>query len=105
MLARLRQCYLRIFLKCKLIQLISFFDALASGTPVILNFGGWMHELVVERKCGLALWRMPIPDVAIEIHTCLNNFNWKDSVSKEALTLAKTYFEPDLLANKIIACY
>lgn len=79
-----------------------FFDALASGTPVILNFGGWMHELVVERKCGLALWRMPIPDVAIEIHTCLNNFNWKDSVSKEALTLAKTYFEPDLLANKLL---
>src|SRR5699024_6188797 len=30
-----------------------FFDALAAGKPVFLNYGGWQHELVQAKACGL----------------------------------------------------
>ena len=44
-----------------------FFDALASGTPVMLNYGGWMHEMVQAKGCGLAMWRQSAADVAAEL--------------------------------------
>src|SRR5690606_8851653 len=37
-----------------------FFDTLASATPVLLNYGGWQHDLVQAEQCGLAMWRKPI---------------------------------------------
>jgi glycosyltransferase involved in cell wall biosynthesis len=31
-----------------------FFDYLASGTPVLLNYGGWQAEILAQRNAGLA---------------------------------------------------
>ena len=36
-----------------------FFDGLASGTPILLNYHGWMHDLVVKYDCGIAAWGRP----------------------------------------------
>jgi len=44
-----------------------FFYALASGTPLMINYGGWMHELTKSRGCGLSMWQKPIEQVAWEL--------------------------------------
>ncbi|WP_339898328.1 glycosyltransferase family 4 protein [Paraglaciecola polaris] len=31
------------------------FDALASGTPIAINYGGWQETLIKKHKCGLVL--------------------------------------------------
>ena len=33
-----------------------FFDALAAGKPIFLNYGGWMHDLVLKHRCGISAW-------------------------------------------------
>jgi glycosyltransferase involved in cell wall biosynthesis len=32
-----------------------FFDALASGTPILINHGGWQAEFIQSENCGIAL--------------------------------------------------
>ena len=43
-----------------------FFDALASSKPVLINYGGWMHNLVAAHECGLPVWQMSLDDVVID---------------------------------------
>lgn len=79
-----------------------FFDALASGTPVLLNYGGWMHELVETYGCGLAMWRKPINAVANNVSEVLKNDDWKKEASVKARTLAEKEFDRDNLALQFI---
>jgi glycosyltransferase involved in cell wall biosynthesis len=79
-----------------------FFDSLASGTPVILNYGGWMHDLVRLSRCGLPMWRKSVMEVAIELDNKMNDPVWIKESGKAARELAETYFDRDLLAKQLI---
>ncbi|KRW64516.1 glycosyl transferase family 1 [Pseudomonas sp. TTU2014-096BSC] len=75
-----------------------FFDALASGTPVLLNYGGWQHELLVTKRCGLALWGRPIEEAAKEVAARITDENWMEQAGRAARELAETAFDRDKLA-------
>jgi len=79
-----------------------FFDALASGTPVLLNYGGWMHDIVRARKCGLAMWQIPAADVAVELHKKLHDQSWLSQAGRAARQLAEECFDRDKLASQLI---
>lgn len=79
-----------------------FFDALASGTPVMLNYGGWMHDLVKANGCGLALWQRSPSEVATELDQKMHDVNWLKQAGKAARQLAEEYFDRDILANQLI---
>ena len=79
-----------------------FFDALASGTPVLLNYGGWMHDIVRTRKCGLAMWQMSATDVAVELHQKMHDPNWLSQAGRAARQLAEECFDRDKLAKQLI---
>lgn len=79
-----------------------FFDALASGTPVMLNYGGWMHEMVQARSCGLAMWDHSAADVAAELDEKLHDREWLDQAGKSARLLAEEHFDRDVLADQLI---
>ena len=34
-----------------------FFDGLAAGKPIIINFGGWIEDLVLRANAGRSAWR------------------------------------------------
>lgn len=80
-----------------------FFDSLASGTPVLLNFGGWMHELVNAHGCGLSLWNKPIKEVALEIDEKMRDGDWLLESGKSARALAEAKFDRDLLASQLMS--
>src|SRR5690554_860937 len=80
-----------------------FFDALASGTPVLLNYGGWMHELVAIRACGIAMWRQSIDAVAQELDSKMHDADWLSKAGQAARELAEQEFDRDVLANQLIA--
>ena len=80
-----------------------FFDALASGTPIMLNYGGWMHELVEQHKCGLAMWRKPIPEVAVELDKKMQDGAWLGKAGIAARELAEGCFARDDLAQQLIS--
>ena len=79
-----------------------FFDALASGTPVLLNYGGWMHDLVSVHCCGLPMWGKSIKEVAKELDIKINHDNWLQKAAWSAKNLAQQYFDRDILAGELI---
>ena len=78
-----------------------FFDALAAGKPVFLNFGGWMHDLVLEHHCGITGWRRSLQDVARELDQRMHDSEWLDTAGRSAKTIAEENFDRDLLASKL----
>lgn len=80
-----------------------FFDALASGTPILLNYGGWMHDLVNKHECGLAMWQQSIQSVAEQLDRLIHDQAWLDKAGSAARKLAEEYFDRDLLANQLIS--
>lgn len=79
-----------------------FFDALASGTPVFLNYGGWMHDLVNAHECGLAMWQKPITEVAEQLELKLHDESWLEQAGHAAKKLAESEFDRDKLAQQLI---
>lgn len=80
-----------------------FFDALASGTPVFLNYGGWMHELVATHSCGLAGWQQPIEAVAKELDAKMHDADWLNKAGQAARQLAEQEFDRDKLAEQLMS--
>ncbi|WP_372997152.1 glycosyltransferase family 4 protein [Marinobacter sp.] len=78
-----------------------FFDALASGTPVLLNYGGWMHDLVQKHECGVALWQRPVAEVAAELENKMHDSQWLAKAGHAARTLAEDCFDRDVLAEQL----
>lgn len=78
-----------------------FFDSLAAGKPVMINYGGWMHDMIQIHNCGLSIWQDPLDKAAKEINSKLNDDNWLRLASHEAKKLAREKFDRDLLAEQL----
>lgn len=79
-----------------------FFDSLAAGKPIMINYGGWMHELINIHNCGISMWGNPIPCVAKELDKKLKDKAWLNSASASAKKLAKLSFDRDILASQLL---
>ncbi|OLO10225.1 glycosyltransferase WbuB [Chromohalobacter japonicus] len=79
-----------------------FFDSLAAGKPVLINHGGWMHELIKAHGCGLAMWETPVEKVAEELDEKLHDSVWLDQAGAAAKVLAEQEFDREVLANQLI---
>lgn len=80
-----------------------FFDSLASGTPILLNYGGWMHQLVNKHGCGLAMWQKSIPEVAAELESKVHDAVWLEHAGTAARSLAEEHFDRDVLARQLMS--
>lgn len=80
-----------------------FFDALSSGTPILLNYGGWMHDLIVTYGCGLPMWKKTVKGVAAELDARMHDEDWLRKAGKASRTLAETMFDRDILAGQLIS--
>jgi len=80
-----------------------FFDTLAAGRPILLNYGGWMHALVEKNNCGLAVRGKPVSEVAATLDNVLHDDSWLRDAGLRARRLAESYFDRDKLADQLIA--
>jgi len=78
-----------------------FFDALAAGRPIMINYGGWQKELLENTGAGIVTWRMSIEDVAKKLDEVLHDPQWLDNASKASERLAQDYFDRDVLAKQL----
>lgn len=78
-----------------------FFDALASGTPVLLNYGGWQAELIRKAEAGFVTWGLPAEQAAREIARVMNDAAWLRAAGRNARALAERVFDRDLLAARV----
>ncbi|WP_224414862.1 glycosyltransferase family 4 protein [Modicisalibacter tunisiensis] len=79
-----------------------FFDALASGTPVAINYGGWQADLLNETGAGLVLSRDPVV-AAGQLDDWFGDAEQHAGAGEAALTLARSRFSRDRLAEELEA--
>ena len=82
-----------------------FFDALAAKKPVFINHGGWLHDLVIAKKCGFSAWGFEINDAAKKLNQLMNDPQWLAETSKNSSVLANEHFDRDFLASRLITVF
>jgi glycosyltransferase involved in cell wall biosynthesis len=80
-----------------------FFDALASGTPVGINYRGWQEALLQESGAGLVLDEHDTEKAARQIVDALRDPAWLENAASAAARLAEEKFARDGLANDLEA--
>jgi glycosyltransferase involved in cell wall biosynthesis len=79
-----------------------FFDSLAAGKPVFINYGGWMHDLIGARGVGFSAWQTPIDETATILNQKINDRDWLLRAGKKAEKLAIEYFDREILAEQLM---
>ena len=81
-----------------------FFDALAAGRPVAVNYGGWHQELLENHACGIRL----APDVGVaaeSLDTFLRDRDRLRAAGYAARRLAERAFSRDRLLTDLEAVF
>jgi len=78
-----------------------FFDALAAGRPVAINYGGWQADLVREAGAGLVLDRHDVRAAATQLLQAVKNHRWLQGAGAAAQELARTRFDRDRLTSDL----
>ena len=78
-----------------------FFDALASGTPVVINYGGWQAALLEESGAGITVPHDDIETAAAGLLEYLANKSRLAAAGESASMLAREQFSRDHLAEKL----
>lgn len=79
-----------------------FFDALAAGRPIALNYGGWHRELVEQNGCGVFLPRDPM-EAASVLEDFTKDQALLESAGAAARRLAERKFSRDDHARQLEA--
>lgn len=77
------------------------FDALASKTPIAINYGGWQKEFIEEHECGLVLDVNDHEASVGEIAIFLSDIERYNSATSNCKKLAYEYFSRDIMAARI----
>ena len=78
-----------------------FFDALAAGKPIAINYGGWQAKLLQETGAGLVLNPKDIKGSARLLVERIRNEDWINSAGEAAFGLARDRFDRDILAKQL----
>jgi glycosyltransferase involved in cell wall biosynthesis len=80
-----------------------FFDYLASGVPPLINYPGWLHELVSHHHCGLAVPPDDPAAFANALEHAADNRATLRKMSENARSLARAQFDRAVLAQHWVA--
>jgi glycosyltransferase involved in cell wall biosynthesis len=68
-----------------------FFDGLAAGKPIMINYGGWQKELLDDSGAGFTIPKRNAKISAKKINNLLKNKNKLNNMSEASLILAKKF--------------
>ena len=78
-----------------------FFDALAAGCPIAINYKGWQAAILNKTAAGLVLPPKDIPLAARKLVSALEDQQWLDNAGIAATKLAREKFDRNLLAKQL----
>lgn len=78
-----------------------FFDALASATPVAINYGGWQADLLSTTGAGIRLPPVDSEKAAQQLGEFLADAEWLSKAGMAARQLAEEKFSRDKLAEEL----
>ena len=78
-----------------------FFDALASGTPIAINYGGWQKDLIEQTGAGLVIPPNDPVAAAQALAMFTSDAGRLTAAGKAARRLAEDQFDRDVLAQQL----
>src|SRR5690606_33038856 len=78
-----------------------FFDALAAGKPIAINYGGWQAELLHETGAGIVLPSDDPVEGARQLAEFVQDSARLRSAGEAARHLARTRFDRDMMASQL----
>ena len=79
-----------------------FFDGLAAGRPVMINYGGWQADILRETGAGLVLHPHDMDAAKDALLRALRDEAWLKDAGEKAQKLARERFARDILAEKLV---
>lgn len=80
-----------------------FFDALAAGKPLAINYGGWQKKLIEDHKNGIVLPSNDVIAAAKQLNTYLKDQEELTLAGKSSRNLALKDFSRDVAAKRLLA--
>lgn len=80
-----------------------FFDALAAGKPVMINYGGWQAKLLEESGAGLSVPYEKVEEAALSLSRFLDDKDRLRDAAARSAELADSRFSRDILAARLRA--
>ena len=80
-----------------------FFDALAAGKPIMINYGGWMVDLIEKNHCGIVTWQLDVAEAAQKVVDFIGTQHVYEQAAQNAKALAQSQFSRDVLAVQLEA--
>jgi len=77
-----------------------FFDFLAAGLPVLINYGGWQKRAIEEKHCGKAT--LTPEDMAEEILSLKKDSKRLQTMAKNARALAEEKYSDNIAKEKLL---
>jgi glycosyltransferase involved in cell wall biosynthesis len=77
-----------------------YFDALAAGKLVIINFGGWIRDEIEKEQCGFYVNATCPEDFVRKIEPFVNNSDLLKRYQQGARTLAERKYSRRVLAER-----
>jgi glycosyltransferase involved in cell wall biosynthesis len=78
-----------------------FFDGLASGTPIAINYKGWQAEVLRENEAGLVLPPDEYKIAAVKLSQHLSDKDWLKQAGENSKKLARERYNRNLLAKQL----
>lgn len=82
-----------------------FFDALAAGKPIAINYGGWQADLLNDTGAGIVLPPDDPIAAACELASFVQDKARLQAASVAARHLARTRFDRDMMARQLEAIF
>ncbi len=80
-----------------------FFDALAAGRPIAINYEGWQADLLRDSRAGLVLPANEPYKGALLLANAIHDTEWRIEAGIAASNLARMRFDRDKLAQELEA--
>ncbi len=77
-----------------------FFDGLAAGKLIVINFGGWIRKEVEENKCGVAASKSDPSDFIRKIRTFITDPDLLKEYQMNARRLAEQKYDRKILIKQ-----
>lgn len=79
-----------------------FFDGLAAGKLIIVNFGGWIRNVIEYSRCGFYHDPEHPEEFARKLQVFLKEPDLVQKYQKQARKLAETYYDKNLQIQKLL---
>jgi glycosyltransferase involved in cell wall biosynthesis len=78
-----------------------FFDSLAAGRSIAINYGGWQAELLSSTRAGVVLDPVDIETAVAMLKEKLDDETWLQESHRAARNLTEEQFDREKFARKL----